>query len=75
MSRNCTYQNYNTSHCQNPRSIRPKRGFCKKCLRYNLPEIINTTSINIINTIFTHSLIVFVNTLNRVSLKITQRFV
>ena len=33
----------------------PKREFCKKCLRYNLPKIINTTSTNIINTIFTHS--------------------
>ena len=55
MPRNCTYHNYNTRHCQNLRPFRPKREFCKRCLRYNLPKIINTTSTNIINKIFTHS--------------------
>ena len=55
MPRNCTYHNYNTRHCQNLRPFRPKQQFCKKCLRYNLPKIINTTSTNIINTFFTHS--------------------
>ena len=53
MPRNC--HNYSTRYCQNLRPFRPEREFCKKCLRYNLPKIINTTSPLIINTIFTHS--------------------
>ena len=59
MPRNCTYHNYNTRHCQNLRPFRPKREFCKKCLRYNLPQIFNTTSTNIINNFFTHSFDIF----------------
>ena len=55
MPRNCTYHNYSTRHCQNLRPFRPKGEFCKRCLRYNLPKIISTTSTNIINKIFTHS--------------------
>ena len=54
MLRNCTYHNYNTRHCQNRRPFRPKRTFFKKCLHYNLTGIINTTSANMTNTIFTH---------------------
>ena len=48
MPRNCTYHNYNTRHCQIIRPFRPKREFCKKCLRYNLPEIMSSFGCQII---------------------------
>ena len=55
MPRNFTYHNYNDRHCLDLRPFRLKREFCKKCLRYDLPRIVNTTSSNIITKIYTHS--------------------
>ena len=55
MPRHCNYHNYNTRLCLNLRPFRPKRAFCEKCLRCDLPRIVNTTSYNTLNTIVTHS--------------------
>ena len=46
----------NTIHQHNIPTIRIKHSFAKKCLRYNLPILINNTPKNIKDKVYTHSL-------------------
>ena len=53
---NNTIHQHNTRIARNIHTIRVKHSFAKKCLRYNLPILINNTPKNIKDKVYTHSL-------------------
>ena len=53
---NNTIHQHNTQIARNIHTIRVKHSFAKKCLRYNLPILINNTPKNIKDKVYTHSL-------------------
>ena len=55
--------NYNTRGCTNLRNSIVKHEFSRKCIRYQLPIVINNTPLIILNKVTTHSMTGFTNTL------------
>ena len=53
---NVTVHNYSTRGCHQIRKILVKHDFSRKCIRYSLPILINTTPIIILNKITSHSI-------------------
>ncbi len=55
-NQNTSVHEYNTRQQQNIHQPLAKHEFAKKCIRFHLPHIINSTSSNILDKVHTHSL-------------------
>ena len=53
---NTTVHDYNTRIKNNIRNVKVEHEFAKKCIRYNIPITINSTSDVILDKIKTHSI-------------------